>query len=223
MPQLKFGSRPARGTQVARPTNVAMREQRANLARELVETLLFIALVFLIMHVTVQTYNMPDLSMSPTVQSGQYILVNTQAFLLGGPSRGDVVVVDDPANPSQQMVRRVVGLPNETIEMSATQVLINGKPLNEPYISVQPGQVSNGYLVAPKHLGPNQYFVLEDNRGAVDLTTKSPADSRTFGVVPRGDIVGKVVLVFWPLHDVHWVASIPATLPQHDALAHIAG
>lgn len=221
MPQLKFKAREARPTQIVPPTNRTMREQRANLARELVETLLFIGLVFLIVHVTIQTYSMQDLSMSPTINPSQYVLVNTQAFLLGGPSRGDVVVVDNPSNPSQQVIRRVIAVPGDTIELSATQVLVNGNPINEPYITVPVGQVENAIPIPPTKLGPNQYFVLEDNRSKVDISSNKPTDSRTFGVVPRGNIVGKAVLVFWPIHDVHWVAGLQGIPTNATLLASI--
>lgn len=209
MPQLKLRSKETRAARAIRPTNRALSEQRAHLARELVETLLFIGLVFLIVHLTIQSFRVEDLSMSPAVQPGQYVLVNTQAFFLGGPSRGDVVVVDDPHNLSVQLLRRVIAVPGDTIALTATQVLVNGVPLSEPYITVPQGEAMNSAPVPPEKLGPNQYFVLEDNRTASDSTTNQPIDSRSFGVVPRGNIVGKAVMVFWPLGNLHWVASAP--------------
>lgn len=211
MPQLKLRSKETRSARAVRPTNRSLREGRAHLARELVETLLFIGLVFLIVHLTIQSFRVSDLSMTPAVQPSQYVLVNTQAFLLGGPSRGDIVVVDDPRNPSEQLLRRIIAVPGDSIELTATQVIVNGVPLNEPYITVPDGEAMNAAPIPTEKLGSNEYFVLEDNRTASDTTTNQPIDSRTFGLVPRGNIVGKAVMVFWPLGSLHWVASAPGT------------
>lgn len=187
--------------QGARRVSRTAAEQRAHLARELVETLLFVAVVFFIIHVTIQTFRISDAAMSPQLLPDQLVLVNTQAFLFGGPGRGDVVVVDNPHSLAQQVVRRVVAVPGDTVQLTATQVIVNGVTLKEPYITVPAGEAQNNTVVPSLKLGPGQYFVLEDNR------TLAGDDSRTFGVVPRGNIVGKAVLVFWPLSSLHFVAN----------------
>ncbi|HEX6541421.1 MAG TPA: signal peptidase I [Ktedonobacterales bacterium] len=190
----------ARQTQV-RPVNRVISMQRAHLARELVETLLLLGLIFVIVHFTIQSFSVGDSSMGTALQPSQTVLVNTKAFIFGGPSRGDVVVLTtDPADPEATMARRVVAVPGDTVMVSATAIIVNGVTLKEPYIEVPPGSAQNSTLRAATKLGPDQYFVVADNRLGTDST-----DSRGFGPVPRNDLIGKAVVVFWPLSQFHWI------------------
>ena len=185
----------------ARPVNRAVSMQRAHLARELVETLLLVGLIFVIVHFTIQSFSVGDTSMGAALQPNQTVLINKQAYLFGGPGRGDVVVITtDPSDPNATYARRVVGLPGDTISVSATSVIVNGIALNEPFIQVPPGSAQNSTLRAPTKLGPNQYFVLADSRLGNDRT-----DSRGFGPVSRSNIIGRAVMVFWPLSQFHWI------------------
>jgi signal peptidase I len=185
----------------ARPVNRAVATQRAHLARELVETLLLVGLIFVIVHFTIQSFAVNDASMGAALQPGQTVLVNTKAYLFGGPGRGDVVVINtDPSNPNATIARRIVGLPGDTVAVSATKIIVNGVTLNEPFIQVPPGSGENSTLNPPVKLGPNQYFVLADSRIGTDNT-----DSRTLGAVPMSDIIGKAVMVFWPVSQFHWI------------------
>lgn len=185
----------------ARPVNRAVSMQRAHLARELVETLLLVGLIFVIVHFTIQSFSVGDNSMGTTLQPNQTVLVNTKAFIFGGPGRGDVVVLTtDPANPNATIARRVVGIPGDTVAISATSIIVNGVTLKEPFIHVPPGSAQNSTLQAPVKLGARQYFVLADSRLGTDST-----DSRGFGPIPQNDIIGKAVMVFWPLNQFHWI------------------
>ncbi|HET8905811.1 MAG TPA: signal peptidase I [Ktedonobacterales bacterium] len=185
----------------ARPVNRAVATQRAHLARELVETLLLVGLIFVIVHFTIQSFAVNDTSMGAALQPGQTVLVNTKAYLFGGPGRGDVVVITtDPSNPNATIARRIVGLPGDTVAVSATKIIVNGVTLNEPFIQVPAGSGENSTLNPAVKLGPNQYFVLADSRIGTDNT-----DSRTLGAVPMSDIIGKAVMVFWPVSQFHWI------------------
>src|SRR6185312_9541382 len=120
--------------QPKRPVNRAIATQRAHLARELVEALIIIGLIFVIVHFTIQSFSFSDTLMGPELQPSQSVLVNKQAYLIGGPGRGDVVVLTtDPSKPSATVVRRVVGVPGDTIAVSATAILVNGTPLKESF------------------------------------------------------------------------------------------
>jgi signal peptidase I len=175
--------------------------QRAHLARELVETLLLVGLIFVIVHFTVRAFGVQDSSMAPALQPSQSVLVNQQAYLIGGPGRGDVVVLVPPiARLKDPLVRRIVGLPGDTVSVSAQSIIVNGATLNEPFIQLPPGSAQNSTLNAPIKLGPDQYYVLADGRLGNDGT-----DSRTFGVVPKQNIIGRAVMVFWPLSQFHWI------------------
>ncbi|MEO7002165.1 MAG: signal peptidase I [Ktedonobacterales bacterium] len=173
-------------------------EQRAHLAREIFEVFLFVALIFIIVNVAVQSFIIPDVTMAPLLQPNQYVLVNKAAYFFGGPSRGDIVLVANPQNPSQKLIRRVIAGPGDTITINAQHVIVNGAILNEPYVPA--GEAGSESIVNQK-LGSNQYFVLCDARLSNDQS-----DSRGFGAVPRANILGKAVMVFWPTSVIHWLA-----------------
>lgn len=176
-------------------------ERRAHLMRELVEVVLFVGIVFLAISVT-QSFAPSDVSMQPELNPGQHVLVNKAAYWLGGPSRGEIALVANPQQPSQLLLRRVIGVPGDTVIVTATTVTVNGVSLNESaYTGIAPGQPESPVIVQWK-LGPNQYFVLADNRFAV---AGAQSDSRFFGPVLRGNILGRAEMVYWPLHDFHWI------------------
>lgn len=182
------------------PVSRTVAMQRAHLKREIVETLLFVGLIFFVVHVAVQTYRIPDTSMRPALQTDQLVAVNKTAYLFSSPSRGDVVVFVDPSNFNQQLIERVVAVPGDTVEISPSSVIVNGVTLNEPYVNVPPGVSENPRVVPQLKLQANQYYVLNDSRLVGN-------DSRTFGSVSRDNIIGKAVLVFWPLSDWHGILT----------------
>lgn len=177
-------------------------EQRAHLAREVVETLLFVGLVFLIVHVGIQSWLVSDAKMAPQFQEKQWLLVNKQAYRFGGPQRGEVAIFTDPTtgDADHPLLGRVIGIPGDTITINATSVAVNGVTLNEPYVQVPAGQVQNSVVVANLKLGSDDYYLLDDNR-----TFDGDRDSRSFGPVKARNLQGKAVLVFWPLSSRHWV------------------
>jgi signal peptidase I len=176
-------------------------EQRAHLMREIVETLLFVGIVFVVIHFTVQSNQVQDASMSPALQQDQLIAVNKAAYVLGGPSRGDVVVFIDPIDLKTERVGRIIAVPGDIVTITASQVIVNGVTLKERYISVPPGLEANPTIVPALKLHSNQYWVMPDAR------TQAGHDSRSFGPIARGNVVGKAVVVFWPLKDFHSVSN----------------
>jgi signal peptidase I len=161
--------------------------KRSHLAREIVETLALTILIFLAIHFTVQNYQISGPSMQNTLHSGQFVLVNKIAYLFHAPERGDVIVFHEPDQPDRDLIKRVIGLPGDTIKLDGTTVWINGTQLNEPYIT-QRNNPSAGTMTVPA----SNYFVMGDNRPVSE-------DSRYFGFVPKDYIVGKAILVYWPL------------------------
>jgi signal peptidase I len=184
-----------------RPVNRAVATQRAHLARELVETLLLVGLIFLLVHFTLQSFSITDTTMGAALQPNQTLLINKQAYLFGGPSRGDVVVLTtNPDDPRATIARRIIGIPGDTVTISASAIIINGVTLNESFFNFPVGTAENSTLRAPTKLGPGQYFVLADNRVGTDNF-----DSRGFGPIPESDIIGRAVVVFWPFSQFHWI------------------
>ena len=131
-------------------------------------------------------------SMMPTFENGDYLIVDQLSYRFREPQRGEVVVFKYPQNPSQRYIKRIIGLPGETIEIEDGKIIIyqeeERQVLNEsdylpPDIST-PGDIQVS-------LAENEYFVLGDNRAV-------SADSRKFGPLPRENIIGRVFLRAWP-------------------------
>lgn len=157
----------------------------AKFFRDVVETLLLAALMFVMINGITARIRVEGISMKPTLQSGSYVLVNRLAYRLGTPERGDVIVFHYPRDPDQEYIKRIIGLPGDQVEISSGDVRINGVRLEEPYI-VQPAEYESALRV-PR----DQYFVLGDNRN-------NSSDSHQWGPVPLENIVGKALVVYWP-------------------------
>jgi signal peptidase I len=184
---------------------------RSHWLREtLVVVVVALAAALLLRTFVVQTFFIPSGSMEPTLQIGDRILVDKLSYHLHGVDRGNIVVFRRPADencggaPVADLVKRVIGLPGETISLSKGYVDINGKRLNETWLptSVQgttfPGPTGPSYNLAKPYVIPaNHYFVMGDNR-------EDSCDSRYWGPIPRSLIVGKVDVRVWPLSAFHF-------------------
>ncbi len=185
-------------------------ERRAHLMRELVEVLLFVGIVFLAVSMT-QSYAPSDTSMQSALQPGQHVLVNKAAYLFGGPSRGEVALIASPQAPGQLLLRRIIGLPGDTVVVTATTVEVNGVTLNESaYTGIVAGQPESP-VIGKWTLGSDQYFVMADNRFGV---AGAQSDSRYFGPVLRRNIIGRAEVVYWPFRDFHWIGVYPSVFSQ---------
>ena len=186
----------------------------ARVGREIIEAVVLAAVVFMLLQVTVRNFKVDGSSMDPTLEDGQYLLVNRLVYLrveldrlakivpfwkageglsrhaIHAPKRGEVIVFEfpdsNPNNPRKDFVKRVVGLPGETMRMFDGKVFVNEEVLDEPYLSQK--DHSNASEIT---LGEGEYYVLGDNR------THSN-DSRSWGAVPEANIRGKVWMVYWP-------------------------
>jgi len=129
-------------------------------------------------------------SMEPNLHTDQRLVVEKVSYRLHGPRRGDVVVLNIPNRGPELLIKRVIALPGETVEIREGGVYINGRQLDEPYLSGET-RGSYGPLVVP----PGHVFVMGDNRGASN-------DSRAFGPVPMEQIVGRAWVSYWPFEAV---------------------
>ncbi|HEY6622582.1 MAG TPA: signal peptidase I [Acidimicrobiales bacterium] len=155
---------------------------------------------FLVRTFVVQTFYIPSGSMIPTLQVGDRILVDKLSYHLHGVGRGDIVVFSKPPLEQQNindLVKRVIGLPGETISSVGGEIYINGKRLAEPWL--QPGVKSLPgpnpvpfNLDKPYKIPPGEYYVMGDNR-------TDSEDSRWFGPIPRSIIVGRAFIRIWPI------------------------
>ena len=155
---------------------------------ELLQTLLIAGLLFLAVNLLTARIRVEGISMEPSLQEGQFVVVNRLAYRWQEPSRGDIVVFHFPLNPSRRFIKRVIGLPGEQVSVNDGQVLVNGNPIDEPYISAFP-RYSGEWT-----LGMDEVFVLGDNRN-------NSSDSQNWGALPTDSIIGKAVLVYWPIND----------------------
>ena len=200
--------------------------------------------VFVITFV-VQAFQIPSQSMENTLLVGDYLLVNKLCYGDGGLGRlvpyrkiqrGDIVVFHYPVDPSQHFVKRVIGVPGDHLRMISKKVWINGKPLDEPYVRfLEPPNnmfrdnfprldipayglegkwwlemrklVEDGQLIVPQ----GNYFVMGDNRD-------DSQDSRYWGFVPRENIVGRPLVIYWSVCD--WDHNPPSTFAGR--LFHVA-
>ena len=186
----------------------------ARVGREIIEAVVLATVVFMLLQVTVRNFKVDGSSMDPTLEDGQYLLVNRLVYLrveldrlakivpfwkagegssrhaIHAPKRGEVIVFEfpdsNPNNSRKDFVKRVVGLPGETMRMFDGKVFVNEEVLDEQYLSQK--DHSNASEVT---LGEGEYYVLGDNR------THSN-DSRSWGAVPEANIRGKVWMVYWP-------------------------
>lgn len=181
--------------------------QRFRLLRELKPLLLIVLVVFAGVRMFFQPYEVDGASMSPTIANGNRLFVNRSAYAhvdlpalgdiypFGDPRRGDIIVLEsDRTSRSAPYIKRIIGLPGETITYTEGIVIVDGEPLVEDYIN---GAVTGCYV--PTHcsitIPQGHVYVLGDNR-------RDSEDSRFFGPVPMEDIVGKAFFSNWPYEDI---------------------
>lgn len=169
--------------------------------RNLIEWLLVLA-VALGIALVVRTYVLAHFrvegsSMATTLRTGDRVFVNKLSYVLGDPSRGDVVVLHESLS-EDDLIKRVIGLPGETVSITGCEVYINGMRLDEPYLSEDVRDDTRWCEFGPIEVPSDEYLVFGDNR-------PFSLDGRTFGPVAEDDIVGRAFVVVWPLGDARWL------------------
>jgi signal peptidase I len=167
-----------------------------NFLWEVVQTLIMAVILYFLIDTVVGRVRVENISMQPTLHEGQFILVNKMAYRLGDFQRGDVIVFHYPRNPEEDYIKRVIGLPGDDVMISDGQVVVNGQVLDEPYIA-SPPQYNNSWMVPE-----GQVFVLGDNRN-------QSSDSHSWGYVPAENVVGKALVIYWPLDDLKILNQVP--------------
>ena len=135
---------------------------------------------------SLQTFGIYMSSMEPNFHEGQRLLVNKAVYKFGDPKRGDVVIFHAPGNQDGDYIKRVIGLPGDTVEIEGRAVYVNGTRLVEPYIKDPPR-----YTLEEQEIPDGEYFVLGDNRN-------NSNDSHRGWLLPRENIIGKAWISTWP-------------------------
>jgi signal peptidase I len=163
-------------------------EEKTNWVRfflDVVETVVLAVVLFVGINAVSARVRVDGFSMRPTLEDGEFLLVNKLSYFFGDVKRGDIIVFHFPLNPEEELIKRVIGLPGDHIVVQNNQVFVNDQLLNEPYIAQAPLYYGD-WVVAEDHL-----FVLGDNRN-------NSNDSKDWGMLPEENVVGKAVLIYWP-------------------------
>ncbi len=163
---------------------------------EILQTLIMAVILYFLIDTVVGRVRVENISMQPTLYQGEFILVNKLAYRLGNYNRGDVVVFHYPRDPQEDYIKRIIGLPGDRVDVKDGHVFINGQELEEPYIAAAP-QYTNSWQVPE-----GQIFVLGDNRN-------QSSDSHSWGFVPSNLVVGKAMVIYWPLAELKILNQSP--------------
>ena len=161
---------------------------------DFIQTLVVFGAIFALVYLFVaQFHKVSGNSMFPTYHNGDYLITEKISYKLGNPRRGDVIVLKNPRDESQDFIKRVIAIPGDTIKIEGQSVFINGGQLEENYLPSQTPTHSGAFLKDgdPVKAGVDQYFVLGDNRD-------HSSDSREWGAVTKEKIIGKAFFRYWP-------------------------
>ncbi len=152
----------------------------------ILQTVIFAVILFVVVNMLTARIRVEGDSMEPSLLDGQFVVVNKLAYSLQDPQRGDIVVFHFPLNPERRFIKRIIGLPGDSVQVQDGSVYINGQLMNEPYLAVPPAYNDSW------NIGMDEIFVLGDNRN-------NSSDSQNWGALAMEDIIGKAILVYWPL------------------------
>ena len=184
-------------------------DQREAAAGDLIEAALcaWVAVFLVIRPFLFAPYSIPSASMRDSLREGDCLLANEWIYRLRAPQRGDIIVFRSPPAAGQgerDFVERLIGLPGDRIDVQDGRILLNGRPLDEPYapepVDDPPYSAARSVPQPPYHVPPGRYFVLGDNRN-------DSLDSRFWGYLDASRIRGKAFLVFWPPRRFRWIAD----------------
>ncbi|MGA7678290.1 MAG: signal peptidase I [Dehalococcoidia bacterium] len=154
--------------------------------RDIIVPILVGLAFFALFQVTVGSFKVYGSSMLPGIEQGDYILVSKATYFLGEPQRGDIIVLHSPQDPNTDLIKRIIALPGDKVEIKDNTVFVNDTALVEPYIMEPPH-----YLLLPEEIPAGNYFVLGDNRN-------NSSDSHRGWTLPRKNIIGKAWITYWP-------------------------
>ncbi len=168
------------------------------LVREILITVVLALAIFFSARATLLGYEIYQMSMEPSFFEGQRVMVLKAAYWFGEPQRGDVIILKAPNGSDEMWIKRIIGLPGDTVEIVHGVVYVNGIKLDEPYV-----KRSFSYSMTKEVVPADNFFFLGDNRD------RSNDSGRGGWFLPRENIIGKAWLVYWPPSDWGVVPSFP--------------
>ena len=162
--------------------------------RETIEMIVMAIILYILIDAVVARVVVQKISMIPTLVPGEVLLVNKLKYKFSEIERGDIITFQYPLDPELDYVKRAIGLPGDEVVVVGGQVMVNGRALNEPYISSAPDY--EGVWEVPE----SALFVLGDNRNP-------SADSHVWGFVPVENVIGKAFAVYWPINRIRGLPS----------------
>lgn len=178
--------------------------------RQILVTMLIVIAIFLGMHFSLQSYVVDGKSMEPSFIDGEWLLVDKLSYHFGSPERGDVVILHPPVDSSGPFIKRIIGVPGDHINITEEgDIYINNHLLEENPDNGPTDRIGSYCNV---DVGEDEYFVLGDNRSSNHGPVGNSYDSRSFGLVPEKNIIGKVWIRYWPPSEWGLSPSYSATI-----------
>lgn len=165
---------------------------------EFLETIVIFGAIFASIYLFVaQFHKVSGNSMVPTLHTGDYLITEKVSYRFRNPKHGEIIVLQNPRDESQDFIKRIIALPGDTIEIKDNILYINNQPLQEKYLPQGTPSRSGAFITegTPIKVADNQYFVLGDNRA-------HSSDSRDWGPVTKGEIVGRAFFRYFPIPDI---------------------
>lgn len=161
---------------------------------DILEVIVFAVGIFFFVYLLImRPHKIKGQSMQPNFPDAEYLLTEKVTYYLKNPVRGDVVVFTPPVSENDEYIKRVVGMPGETIMLLDGKVYINGEPFNEPYLDDTVYTFDEGFLGEGREytIPDGKYFVMGDNR-------EHSSDSRAWGPISKKDMSGRAWVIYWP-------------------------
>lgn len=163
---------------------------------DILQVIVFAVALFLFVYLLVlQPHKIKGQSMDPNFPDAEYLLTDKISYRFNAPQRGDVVVFKSPVDPNEDYIKRIIGLPGDTVSVLGGKVYVNRQQLKEAYLAADLYTSAGNFLSEgeTKTVPADQYFVLGDNR-------PHSSDSRAFGFITFKVITGKAWLIYWPVN-----------------------
>ena len=171
-----------------RPGRRSSRESGGFLEFLIILAVAFVLVFGFVRPFVLEAFYIPSESMVPTLEVGDRVFVNKFIYRFSEPERGDIVVFESVNGGEEDLIKRVVALPGDTVAVSGNVLSVNGEPQSEPYLN---REIPDGSFFGPSRVSDGEVFVMGDNRA-------NSADSRVFGPLPVENIEGEAFMRFWP-------------------------